>query len=522
MSLEDSIENLKKEIIQLKQREKDLQLRNKQLRKMIDLVPGYIVSRSLDGQFLLVNRTQAENMPNCTNADEVEGKYDRDFVKDEKLVNSWRMEDARLIEEGGVLERDIKIPQKDGSRRWYKTIRIPYNHPGYDRPAVIGIGVDIHLQKSLEISLKRSEERFRDAANVSGEFLLELNKDLKIIFISPQIDECIDYSEQELLGEYFYKYFYKDDLDAFKEKVSMIKKSEDNNIRSFEIRLVKKNGSIVWVSLSLMKKFDESGVFLCFRGSMRDITERRIWQKELEKSMEVANEANKTKSQFLANMSHEIRTPMNGILGFLQLLEITDLNEEQEEYVNYIKNSAKSMMDIINDILDITRIESGKLNLEMQQFNLLDNINLCFLNFERMAIENAIKYTVNIDENLPENVKGDNNKFAQVLNNLISNAIKFTYQGNVTLSVDVIKETENAYEVKFIVADQGVGINEKKLEKIFEPFYQIDCSSTKKHQGMGLGLYITKSIIEFMKGSIIVYSKPNEGTRVEVLIPFEK
>lgn len=227
---------------------------------------------------------------------------------------------------------------------------------------------------------------------------------------------------------------------------------------------------------------------------------------------EQADAANAAKSQLLANMSHEIRTPMNGVTGFLQLLESTELTNEQFDYVKIMEASMDSLMTIINDILDISKIEAGKLELEQIPFNLFDNAQSVLSLFDAKAKSKGLKLHMHMDPNLPQYVIGDPTKLKQILSNLIGNAIKFTETGSITLNGSLDNSSEEFVSVSFRVTDTGIGMSEEEIQKLFTSFTQADSSLTRKYGGTGLGLAICKKLVELMKGEIDVTSAKGYGS----------
>jgi len=244
--------------------------------------------------------------------------------------------------------------------------------------------------------------------------------------------------------------------------------------------------------------------------------------KVTQESVKKAEEATKAKSLFLANMSHEIRTPLNGILGFLELLNTTELNEEQLDYVNTISQSAKNLLQIVNNILDVSKIESNKVSLELIDFKALDEFESTLELFGTPAAQKNIEFTTQISPNIPSVIKGDILKIKEILTNLLSNAIKFTpNNGQIHVKIQLQEIVDNKAKIYFEVKDSGIGMSEEQKDKIFEAFSQADESVTRKYGGTGLGLTIVKSYVEMMGGKINLESELNKGTKFYFELAFD-
>jgi two-component system sensor histidine kinase/response regulator len=281
---------------------------------------------------------------------------------------------------------------------------------------------------------------------------------------------------------------------------------------TWEILHYRKDGRRYWASGSLTPVFDEQGTQARSIAVYTDMTKRRQAQEALEQAKEAAETASRAKSEFLANMSHEIRTPMNAIIGMTELALCTDLTPEQHEYLTMARESAESLLRLLNDILDLSKIEAGKMEIDAVDFNLSDLVAETMKALAVRASQKGIELACHIPSAVPSHLVGDPARLRQVLINLVGNAIKFTGQGEVVARVEPEWQTEDEVALHFSVQDTGIGISADRLQQIFEPFRQGDSSTTRRFGGTGLGLTISAQLIDLMHGKIWVQSKLGKGS----------
>jgi|GEM_PF-2273309 len=340
----------------------------------------------------------------------------------------------------------------------------------------------------------------------------------KLVRWNKKHEEMTGYSSVELLGMDLFAW-YKGDEEATVHITNAVQRAFREGFADVEADLQRKDGTKMVIYLTAVPlKIDGK---IHFAGIGIDIAERKKAKEEIILALEKAEKANLAKSQFLANMSHEIRTPMNGLIGMTDLTLMTDLEEQQREYLTIVKSSAISLLRVLNDILDYSKVEAGKIELEKWPFDLRKTIHEVIDLFDIGAKQKGLSLALKIDKAVPNYIVGDSIRLRQVLSNLVGNGIKFTYQGKVLLNVEVESQYDKQVKLRFTITDTGIGIPKEKIDKLFKRFSQVDDSNTRQFGGTGLGLAISKKLIEIMDGEIGVESKENIGSSFFFTAVFE-
>ncbi|MCP3875201.1 MAG: response regulator [Desulfobacteraceae bacterium] len=379
--------------------------------------------------------------------------------------------------------------------------------------------------KEKTILLEKEKQKFEDKSkefksllDTMGEAVFVKSQLGVIDYVNPAAIALLGYSKRDMIGQNFLFFVHPSQHDNVSKKVSK-RKGKDSN--QFETVLIEKNGDQIDVLITAKQRLDvdhHDAIIL----TVTDITKMKVILKDLKKATKEAKYANKAKSQFLANMSHEIRTPMNGILGMTDLLLDTDFDDNQNEMLRAVKSSADGLLMVINDILDFSKIEAGKLEFEEVDFNLRNMMGDAIQFLALKAHEKKIEVVYKIDNNVPSFVIGDPGRIRQILNNLVGNAIKFTEKGVIQIETKLIQETQNDVMIEFSLKDEGIGIKQKDLKKLFKSFHQADASTTRKYGGTGLGLAISKQLTKLMGGTISVTSKVNVGSTFKFSVNLKK
>ncbi|SHN13376.1 PAS domain S-box-containing protein [Cyclobacterium lianum] len=385
----------------------------------------------------------------------------------------------------------------------------------------LGIVRDISEEYKAKRELKRSEIKYRNLVEESTEIIFSITAQMELSYVSPNIKQFLGYETFEFTSGDFTDYLHPEDAQVFLDgEISHIRYFEDNP--EFEFRLRHKKGHYRVFSSSGKVIKDEKGEVRYYTGIARDITKLKETQKELFKAKEKAESALNAKSQFLSVMSHEIRTPMNAVIGLSHLLLEDNPREDQLENLRTLQFSAENLLGLINDILDFNKIDSGKLILEKVPFEPKNLINRIIHSYAYQIRDKALEIIYEPDFDMPDLLIGDPVRIAQILNNLVSNAIKFTDKGYIKVSLDLVKQKDNWVTVRFTVKDTGIGIAASKVNSIFDAFTQASSDTTRKYGGTGLGLAIVKKLTRLFGTEIHLKSKLGEGSTFWFEVDFEK
>ena len=411
-----------------------------------------------------------------------------------------------------------RIRHKFDSFIWFETTSKSVYHPGTNEiKEIICISRDITDRKKTEELLAKSEERFRDVSEAAGEYVWEVDKEGKYTFITNRFNEILGYEAEEILGHTPFEFMPPEEADRVEAFFRDIVE-KGTSFTHLEHRSICKGKEIIWQQVTGIPIRDKDGTMLGYRGTGLDITQRKKAEADLKRERERAEQANEAKSTFLANMSHEIRTPMNAILGFSDLLLKTSLDSKQSHYLSALKSSGKSLLTLINDILDLSKIEAGKMSIQYRPTRIRDLFEEVADVFSIRVSEKKLTFTLAVDDEVPQVLKVDEVRVRQILFNLIGNAIKFTDEGGIEVSLSSKNKGPKTIDLVITVRDTGIGIAREALKLIFDSFSQQEDQDTRKYGGTGLGLAITKRLTEMMNGEVTVESQIGVGSAFTVTL----
>ncbi len=444
---------------------------------------------------------------------QIDAKVGSDFYKEKtskmppNVQRFWTNKFQQAFE-GKTINFEHKIKDKNGQYIWRDVFINPIYQDNGRIEEVSVIANDITDKRKASQALKESEEKFREIFESFQDIYILCDLKGKIIMASPSVEDIMGTSIANIEGKNILQ-FFKSEIDT---KQILKDLYQNDHVKNFQATVkVKKRKKLQF--LCNMRLIYRNGKPVSIEGVARDITQLKKANEEQIKAKEIAEKSLAVKERFLANMSHEIRTPMNGIVGMIDLIGSTDLNPEQFSYVKTIKKSSETLLDILNDILDLSKIEAGKMELKKKPVNLVATFEKLYDLYSQQAHSNNTCLYYHLGNNLPKVVMLDETRLLQVLSNLTSNAIKFSEgKGTINISLQLTSKTKNKCIFKVQIKDEGIGIAKESINDLFTNFNQLDNSSTKIYPGTGLGLAISKELVKTMNGEIGVASTPGLGS----------
>ena len=507
--------------IEISRKSRNLKQRNQRASDYLSIINSLqnIIFYQTDMNGILIDISDSVSRVTGFTREEVIGKSVTLLYSNPDNQNTLHKE---LLSNGNVKEYSLDLKKKDGSIADVIINSVLIHDANGNPDSILSILHDITETTRAIESHRYSERKFKTITQSIQDAIIMMNDKGLISFVNRAGTTMFGYTKKEMLYTDLHELIAPPQyLLSFRRGFESFKNTGEGLLvgRTLEIEARRKNGSKFPVELSISAtKMNDSWYSI---GIIRDITERRRSERDIVEASEAAENASRTKSEFLANMSHEIRTPLNTVIGATGLLSETNLDNEQMKLVEMMHSSGESLLALINDILDISRIEAGKITLEEIPFNLNDLLKKICDTLSVRSSKKNLEMTYEIKSGVPDILVGDPNRLRQILVNLIGNAIKFTETGSIRVFVENMEITENNSTLKFSISDTGIGIPSAKLESIFNTFTQADASVTRRYGGTGLGLAISKKLIHLMHGDISVESIKGEGTTFSFTVKFD-
>ncbi|MEO0553593.1 MAG: ATP-binding protein [Bacteroidota bacterium] len=432
--------------------------------------------------------------------------YEGDVIKTQKARTFWKNRYQQAAK-GNLLNFELQVTNQPGNI--WKGV---FLNPTYDNSgniiAVSGVAYDITEKMQSRIDLQKSERKFRTIFESFQDLYFRCTLDGIITMLSPSVKAITGFESTELIGKNITNFYIYNQRTK-----SLLKQlAQNGKVQNLEFDLVHKSGGKIPCNCNLNLVYDELQPRY-IEGVARDITLLKKANLELKESKEELEKSLKIKERFLANMSHEIRTPLNGIMGMVHLLSETKINDQQTKHINSLRSSADILLDLLNDLLDISKIEAGKMALNRKNISLHDLMNKLKHLYSAQALDNQVDLAFTIEEGVPDFITTDEVKLLQIFSNLLSNGIKFTQiGGRVTTSISVKKVNNKVFWLKGSVSDNGIGISQKDQKRLFKSFSQLDSSKKKSYGGTGLGLHLSKNLVKLFGGQIQVESEKGQGS----------
>jgi two-component system sensor histidine kinase/response regulator len=496
---------ISRDITELRQTEVALRESEQQLQDFLDSANELIQSVTPDGRFSYVNRKWRETLG--YGPEEVPHLSLLDIIHPDSQAHC--MEVFQDLLSGNVVDNvEAVFVAKDGSEI---TVEGSASCKVLDGKAVSTRGIfhDVTERKRAEEALRESEAQMRSVLETAPDWILNVDRDGRIAFINRTV---LGSSPEEVIGTNICDYMPPEHRGTIRNAIEQVFRSGQPVSIELVMKLGKR-GSKRWRSARI-GPVRRGGEIVSATIVSTDVTKRKRAEDALREAKEAAESATRAKSEFLANMSHEIRTPMNGIIGMTELVLDSELPPEQREYLNMVKSSADTLLDLLNDILDLSKIEAGRLDLEEIPFDVYTTVEKTIEALAIRAQRKGLELICHVRRDVPAALEGDPTRLRQILINLVGNAIKFTHEGEVVVKVETESESDRRARLHFSVSDTGIGIPREKQQAIFDTFTQADGSTTRKYGGTGLGLAISRQLVEAMDGRLWIESDgvPGHGS----------
>jgi PAS domain S-box-containing protein len=524
MAGEDVIVAHVRDISRFKEFEAKTRDSRERLRQAHDLLEGItegtedlIAALDTSFRYILFNRAYREEIKRIFDADIQVGSSMIEALEHlpEGQAESLRKLWARALK-GETFTATEQLGAPDRQKHVYEMRYTPLRDAEGRLYGAAHIVRDITAKVQAIRELRKREDQFRAFFENAAVGTVQVSIDWRFLRVNNRICQITGYSREELLQMSPLDLTHPDDRPRMVEVSQSLRRGESGEY-DIEKRCVRKDGRVIWVHVTASLVRDADGTPLHTVGIIEDITDRKRIELDLLSAKKAAEEANLAKSQFLANMSHELRTPMTVIMGALEFLKESWSSSDRDLMLEMADSSAHRLLGVIDDLLDISRIEARRLHIEEQPFDLRDCVMKVVETFEEPARNKGLSLNCAVASQVPETVSGDPSRLGQVLMNLIGNAVKFTKSGEIEIDV-----ARGKGGLVFTIRDTGIGIPGEKLEQLFQPFSQVDSSLTRPYGGTGLGLAISKELVEMMGGAIEVESQAGKGSTFTFSIPLKE
>jgi PAS domain S-box-containing protein len=494
------------------------------LRVIIDAVPAMVNAKDTQSRYLAMNAYQARLYG--TDPSVAVGRTAADFLGVDYGTQTYSR-DRRVIESGlpvGPYEERVKTA--DGVVRDWLTSKVPLKDTQGQVVQIITVGVEITGVKDAERALMRaqaelreSEQRFRDYAEIASDWFWETDALHRIRFVSDRM-RAYGAEPNAMVGRNHVDFVIQG-MDSAAAATHLADIAAHRQFRGARYALQLEGGRVLRVSSNAKPILAPDGSFLGYRGCATEITQQVAAEEELKEAKTRAEAASRAKSEFLANMSHEVRTPLNGVIGMIEILLDSGLNPDQKFHADMARKSADQLLEIIGNILDMSKLEAGAVQIEREPFELEPIVEAVAHTFAPAAHGKGIEICVDVQPRAARWYLGDPTRLKQVLLNLMGNAVKFTEKGAIVIAVDAVGASGDAATLSFSVRDSGIGITPEQMARLFSKFTQADATIARRFGGSGLGLAISRELVELMGGTLDAESRPGEGSifRVTLTLP---